>query len=68
MRRQLADGRHLVCRRALKHVFHVGVRIVTVETGPVHQRHHGSRALTRAQTAGEELVVFSNRSQCFLRK
>lgn len=43
------------------------VRIVTVDTVLVHQRHHGSRTLTRAQTACEELVVFSKRSKCFLR-
>ena len=66
MRQQLADGRHLVCRQALQHVFHLGVRVVTIEPGRVHQRHHGSGPLAGAQTTGEEPVVFSNRNRADL--
>jgi len=48
MRQQLADSRHLVCRQALQHVFHVGAGVVTIEPGRVHQLHHGSGPLTSA--------------------
>ena len=61
MRQQLCDGRHLVCRQTLQHVFHVGVGIVAIESGRVHERHHGRRSLSGAQAACKEPVVFSDR-------
>jgi len=63
MRQQLCDGRHLVCRQALQHVFHVGVGIVAIEAGRIHECHHGGRSLSGTQAAGEQPIVFSNRNR-----
>lgn len=57
MRQQLADAAGRLSRQSRQHILEVGVRVVPVEAGRLHETHDGRGALSGTQAAGKEPVL-----------
>lgn len=63
MRQQFTDPARGMRRQTREYVLQIGIRIVTIEFGRLHQRHHSGRPFACTQGSREQPIIPAHRNR-----